>query len=173
MASQTGLSKEAKEAKAALIEAGAVPQSIRSLIRKGDATVVDPRIISYPSVPGRMTWHQTNGTKLQECLYFKKSRLPKMEEMHPPLLPLKPVEKVVVDLEEDPVDPVNLVVEMTEDLMEGDPEDPAAAAAAAGSSSGSSSLFCQMAYSSCLLNGKVLPRAVLLDNQSTTHVFCN
>ena len=87
----TGLSKEAKEAKEALIEAGAVPSltSIRSLIRKGDATVVDPRIISYPSVPERMTQHQTNGTKLQECLYFKKSLLPRMEEMHLPLLPLK------------------------------------------------------------------------------------
>ena len=101
----TGLSKEAKEAKEVLSLT-----SIRSLIRKGDATVVDPRIISYPSVQERMTQHQTNGTKLQECLYFKKSLLPKMEEMHLPLLPLKPVGMmvgIVVDLEGDPVDPVD------------------------------------------------------------------
>ena len=39
-------------------------------------------------------------------------------------------------------------------------------------SSGSLSSFCQLAYSSYLLNGKVLPSAVLLDNQSTTHIFC-
>ena len=104
----TGLSKEAKEAKEALIEAGAVPQS-------------------------NLTQHQTNGTKLQECLYFKKSLLSKMEEMHLPLLPLKPVGMMVgmvVDLEGDPVDPVDRVVAMIEDLEE-DLEDPAAAVAAA------------------------------------------
>ena len=38
-------------------------------------------------------------------------------------------------------------------------------------SSGLSSSFCQLAYSTCLLNGKKLPRAVLLDNQSTVHIF--
>ena len=102
---------------------------IRSLIRKGDVTAVDPIIISYPSVPERMTQHQTNGTKLQECLCFKKSLLPKMEEMHLPLLPLKPV-RMVVDLEGEPVDPVDRVVEMIEDPEE-DLEDPAAAVAAA------------------------------------------
>ena len=74
---------------------------------------MDPRIISYPSVPGRMTQHQTNGAKLQECLYFKKSPLPKKEEMPLPLLPLKSVEQAAVGLLEE--DSSDLEVTMIDD----------------------------------------------------------
>ena len=77
---------------------------------------MDPRTISYPSVPGRMTRHQTNGTKLQECLYFKKSQLLKEVEMPPLLLPLKPVKQEGVDLAEDQVNPEEEMIEDQEDL---------------------------------------------------------
>ena len=69
MARQTKFRKEAKVPREALTK----PTSTRSPTRKEDATVVIPRITHCPIVLGKMMLHPINGTKLQECLCFRKS----------------------------------------------------------------------------------------------------
>ena len=82
----------------------------RSLIRREDATAVVQRITSYPSAQVRMIRHLIDGTKSQECLYFRKSQLLKAP-MHPMSQQAKLVEDLDLALEQ-----VNLAVAMVKDL---------------------------------------------------------